>query len=394
MKILTLIRNEFLRAFDSPTAYLFFFGLPLLFAAAIGAGLSPMMDTREPEAIQPVVEVIAPEGDLLAEHFIQAMADAGVEPKRVSTPGEQSFLLTIPSDFTARLAAGDNVSVTLRLPPMERETQVVEQAVQAACGRVGGAVLVVRLGMQMTKEGTTTIEEQETRFSHLLNAVLEATSHPSAVVRVEWARAEEGSLPSGAAQASAGQIVTWAQITLLSVASVFVEERVGGTLRRLLITPTRWATLLSGKLLAHLLLGLTQIIVLIIGSEVLFHVGWIVSPGAVAAVSVAFALAVVSLGLVLATLVRTRGQAGSLTMGLALSMAALGGAWWPLEITPPLYRQFAHAFPTAWAMDAYTAILAEGASLTEVVLQVGALLGFAVLFATVGIAMSGRLRET
>jgi ABC-2 type transport system permease protein len=134
-------------------------------------------------------------------------------------------------------------------------------------------------------------------------------------------------------------------------------------------------------------------VVLIAGGELLFHVGWMVSPGAVAAVSVAFALAVVSLGLLLATLVRTRGQAGSLTMGLALSMAALGGAWWPLEITPPLYRQFAHAFPSAWAMDAYTAILAEGASLAEVMPQIGALLGFALLFATVGVALSGRLRN-
>ncbi len=391
-KIIALIRNEFLRAFDSPTAYLFFFALPLLFAAAIGAGLGPMMDSDEPEVVRPVVEVLAPQDDRLAEHFIAAMAEAGVEPKEVITPTAQGFLVEIPSDFTTRLAAGESVSVTLRLPPMERETQVVEQAVQAACGRVGGAVLVVRMGMQMAQDEASA-QEQEALFPRLLDAVLEATEHPSAVVEVEWARAEEGSLPSGAAQASAGQVVTWVQITLLSVASVFVEERVGGTLRRLLITPTRWATLLGGKLLAHLLLGLLQMMVLIAGGELLFHVGWMVSPGAVAAVSVAFALAVVSLGLLLATLVRTRGQAGSLTMGLALSMAALGGAWWPLEITPPLYRQFAHAFPSAWAMDAYTAILAEGASLAEVMPQIGALLGFALLFATVGVALSGRLRN-
>ncbi len=391
-KIIALIRNEFLRAFDSPTAYLFFFALPLLFAAAIGAGLGPMMDSDEPEVVRPVVEVLAPQGDRLAEHFIAAMAEAGVEPKEVITPTAQGFLVEIPADFTARLAAGESVSVTLRLPPMERETQVVEQAVQAACGRVGGAVLVVRMGMQMAQDEASA-QEQEALFPRLLDAVLEATEHPSAVVEVEWARAEEGSLPSGAAQASAGQVVTWVQITLLSVASVFVEERVGGTLRRLLITPTRWATLLGGKLLAHLLLGLLQMGVLIAGGELLFHVGWMVSPAAVVAVSVAFALAVVSLGLLLATLVRTRGQAGSLTMGLALSMAALGGAWWPLEITPPLYRQFAHAFPSAWAMDAYTAILAEGASLAEVMPQIGALLGFALLFATVGVALSGRLRN-
>ncbi len=391
-KIIALIRNEFLRAFDSPMAYFSFFALPLLFAAAIGAGLGPLMGSGEPEVVRPVVEVLAPQDDRLAEHFIAAMAEAGVEPKEVNTPTAQGFLLEIPADFTARLAAGESVSVTLRLPPMERETQVVEQAVQAACGRVGGAVLVVRMGMQMAQDEVSA-QEQEALFPRLLDTVLEATEHPSAVVEVEWARAEKGSLPSGAAQASAGQVVTWVQITLLSVASVFVEERIGGTLRRLLITPTRWATLLGGKLLAHLLLGLLQMVVLIAGGELLFHVGWVVSPGAVAAVSIAFALAVVSLGLLLATLVRTRGQAGSLTMGLALSMAALGGAWWPLEITPPLYRQFAHAFPSAWAMDAYTAILAEGASLAEVMPQIGALLGFVLLFATAGVALSGRLRD-
>jgi ABC-type multidrug transport system permease subunit len=59
-----------------------------------------------------------------------------------------------------------------------------------------------------------------------------------------------------------------------------------------------------------------------------------------------------SLSLLLGSLARTEAQAVALGV-LASNMAgALGGCWWPIEITPPYMQKLAMALPTGWAMDA------------------------------------------
>ncbi len=353
------------------------------------------MDTKEqPEEIQREIEVLREDDGPLAQLFISALREVNLQPREVLTLTEGTFGLVIPADFSARLRDGQPVTVTLHEPPTDNATPMVEEAINAARGRIGGAVLVAQLGVQQAQAAQllTTPAETATFFEGLLTDTLAAADHPPAVVQVHWATDKKTSAAiGGMAQASAGQMVTWVQITLLGVAEVLVDERKNGTLRRMIITPTRWATIWGGKLLAHLLLGLTQIAVLI-GGEMLFHIGWRNATGATVVVSIAFALATVSLGMWLATLVKTRRQANSLVMLLSMAMAALGGAWWPLEVTPTVYRQIVHVLPTTWAMQAYTSILARGASISDVSLEVAVLLGYALLFAALALRSSEKLR--
>jgi ABC-2 type transport system permease protein len=223
---------------------------------------------------------------------------------------------------------------------------------------------------------------------------LAASAEPFATAEVAWAAGTELTVsrdfPTAAEQASAGQIVTWVQITLLGAAEVFVSERLGGTLRRLLVAPANRATVLGGKLLARLVLGLVQMSILFLSGTLLFGVNWGQDPLAVAAVSLAFALATVGLGMLVATFVRTRGQASSVVVGLSMALAALGGAWYPLEVTPPLYRQLVQILPSNWAMRAYTDVLVRNATLGEILPHVGVLLLFAAVFIALGILRFGR----
>lgn len=48
------------------------------------------------------------------------------------------------------------------------------------------------------------------------------------------------------------------------------------------------------------------------------------------------------------------GAPGNPREGLLTTMilAALGGCWWPIEITPPWMQSLSLALPTGWAMDA------------------------------------------
>jgi len=69
----------------------------------------------------------------------------------------------------------------------------------------------------------------------------------------------------------------------------------------------------------------------------------------------------------------------------SMVMAALGGAWWPITIIPRWMQTLGHVFPSAWAMDAFQAIIMQGATVGEVLPQAGILLGYAVVLFVLGV---------
>lgn len=393
-RLRAMIRHEFLQEFSSPMSLVFFLLLPLLFTAAVGAGLGGMMrqEDETPQEVRTRLYVVTTDSGPLVEALLAVLPEANLEPERVEALPAGEFGLEIPAYFSAALLNGDTVTLTLHSRTDTNASLAVEQAVRAAQGRVGGAALVAQMGLEQARQAgmVTTPEEETAFFRGVLADTLAAAQQPPAVAQVRWPVGTTivdtaNAMTTGAEQASAGQLVTWVQITLLGAAEVLVNERLGGTLRRMLVTPTSRGVILTGKLLGRLLLGLLQMTILLVGGAVLFGVAWGRNPLGVALVSLAFALATVALGILLATWVKTRGQAGSLVVGFSMALAALGGAWYPLEITPPLYRQVAQIFPSTWAMRAYTELLARGADVGRVLPYVGVLLGFAVIFMAAGV---------
>jgi ABC-type multidrug transport system permease subunit len=45
---------------------------------------------------------------------------------------------------------------------------------------------------------------------------------------------------------------------------------------------------------------------------------------------------------------------------VGMGLAALGGCWWPIEITPAWMQSLAIALPTGWAMDALHRLISFG----------------------------------
>lgn len=390
---LALVRTEFRNEFSSPISLVFFFLLPLLFTFAVGAGLGGTMDPSDRPVEEIVISIYVQTADTgaLVDALLAALEEANLAPERVDVIPEESYGLVIPSDFSETLLAGGTPTLVLHTLPNNSASPAVEQALMAARGRVGGAALVADMGTEQASEAGVVSTEAEARtfYVDVLEATLDATANPPAVPEIRWPEgvriAETRDFATGAEQASAGQIVTWVQITLLGAAEVLVAERLNGTLRRMLVMPASRGTILGGKLVARLLLGLGQMGLLLVVGALLFRVGWGRQPLAVTAVSVAFALATVGLGILVATFVTTQGQANSVVVGMSMAMAALGGAWFPLEITPPVYRQVVQVLPSTWAMRAYTDILVRGADFVAVLPHVGILLGFAVVFMSVGV---------
>jgi ABC-2 type transport system permease protein len=111
---------------------------------------------------------------------------------------------------------------------------------------------------------------------------------------------------------------------------------------------------------------------------------WGRAPAALALMLVASALAAAALGTALGAFVKTEGQANGLSLLFGMSMALLGGCWYPIELFPEFVRAAAHVLPTTWAMRGMLDILLRGQDAGGVLLEAGVLFGFAAVFFTIG----------
>jgi ABC-2 type transport system permease protein len=188
---------------------------------------------------------------------------------------------------------------------------------------------------------------------------------------------------NGFGQSAPGMGAMFVLINALGLATLFIEERRAGTLQRLLVLPIPKWTLLAGKLLARYVLCLIVFGVLIgVGSA--FGVRWGNWPGVIATMLV-YALAATAMALAFSTLVRSQGQAAGIALLLSLTLAPLGGAWWPLDIVPEWMRVVGHISPIAWSQDAFQQLVYYNGTLITVLPQLGVLLLFTVAFFVFGI---------
>ena len=165
-------------------------------------------------------------------------------------------------------------------------------------------------------------------------------------------------------------------LTAMTGAVALIEIRRLGLPRRMLATPTAPGTLVAGETLGRLLIGLIQAAVIIFGSALLFGVRW-GEPLGVAAVVILFDLVAAGFGIFVGTLFRNEQQAMGLSLLLGLGLAALGGCMVPLEIFSPTMKRVAHVTPHAWANDAFAKLIGHGATIGDILPQLGVLAGYA-----------------
>ena len=59
-----------------------------------------------------------------------------------------------------------------------------------------------------------------------------------------------------------------------------------------------------------------------------------------------------SMALLLGSLAKTGNQAANFGAFATMTLAALGGCWWPIEVAPAWMQQLQMFTPTGWTMDA------------------------------------------
>ncbi len=328
---------------------------------------------------------------LSADPNLDVMAIAAGEAETAVTNDEAVAALVIPADFSEQLAAGRQPALDLYSDPADvQEVQPVEQAVLSAASQLGGAVTAASLSRDVADELGLFAQDvaEADYFAAAVTTAQTAWENPPTAVQINEDQivvTTENVIPQGISQSSPGMMAMFATFTMVGGAVVLLEERQAGTLRRLLVMPIRKSTILFGKLLGILLTGLAQIVILILFGALAFDVPWGNDPLALTVMVLTFALAITALGLMFAALTKTLAQANALSTVVVLSIAALGGAWWPLDIVPGWMQVVGRFSPISWAMDGFHDIITRGLGVTAVLPEAGILLAFAAVFLAVGV---------
>jgi len=160
-------------------------------------------------------------------------------------------------------------------------------------------------------------------------------------------------IPTGFEQAIPGILVMFTLLVLLtSGGSLLVTERKQGLLRRLASAPISRREVVSGKWGGRMVLAAVQVTVALTIGTVLFRMDWGPDLAMVIVILAAWAGFCASAGLLVGSVAKTEAQAGGLGVLAANALAALGGCWWPIEITPSWMQTLQQFMPTGWTMDA------------------------------------------
>jgi ABC-2 type transport system permease protein len=210
----------------------------------------------------------------------------------------------------------------------------------------------------------------------------QSLAHPVTTVKVIEAGTAAGQIPTGFVLSSPGMLVNFILFSLLTAGIALIQERRNFTLLRLMTTRVRRWELIAGKAVGMFALTFVQQIILIGAGQLLFGVDYLRNPAALLLMMVALSLVAATLGLLLAAVLTSEQAMVATTVIVSMSVAALSGAWFPLEVTGPAFRFVGHLLPTAWILDGLRGIIVRGFDVADVLPAFGVALAWsAALFA-------------
>jgi ABC-2 type transport system permease protein len=356
---------------------LWVFVMPVIFFYFIGtvtSGFGPPANQKQRLAVRG-----SENGGFLIDELAKRLEGQNFEIARPAT--DEAFKafarkLTIPAPpaphatFTAAALAGVRQTLTFERTGDDAMAGNYDQVrVARATYEVLGDLAVVSLG------GETPSPETFARLAAMPRALTLTVKSAGRLIAP----------PIGFAQAVPGTLVMFTMLVLLTSGAIsLVIEREQGLLRRLASAPISPGAIVLGKWIGRMMLALVQIAFALVVGRVLFGMDWGHALPMVGLLLFGWAAFTASLAIVLANLTRTQAQAAGIGVFSTQVMAALGGCWWPIEITPSWMQKLALFLPTGWAMDAMHKLVNFGYDAPVALPHVAAMFAGALVLGWVG----------
>jgi len=169
-------------------------------------------------------------------------------------------------------------------------------------------------------------------------------------------------------------------VGLSSYAGSIRDAQTTGTLEAMLLTPTRLSTMVLASSLWDYLMTTFRVVVYLAIGVVVF--GLNLGRGNLPAALLVLALTVItfsSLGILSASFIMVFKRGDPVTWLFNSLASLLGGVYYPIGIMPGWLQQIAGLIPVTYALRAMRLALLQGASVSELVPDLAALVGFSVV---------------
>lgn len=170
---------------------------------------------------------------------------------------------------------------------------------------------------------------------------------------------------------------------LWGVGWVVVRYRKNGVLRRLQATPLTPFEFLSAQVIARMIIITVVTVMVFIGAKLVVGFTMRGSYGALFLVFFAGAGCLTSMGLIVATRLKTEEVADGLLNLISWPMMIFSGVWFSMEGTHPLAQFLSNLFPLTHLVNASRQIMLDGAGITDVVFEITLLAGLTLLLLSV-----------
>jgi ABC-2 type transport system permease protein len=364
-----LLTKEFIQMRRDRITFAMMLGVPLiqllLFGFAINNDPKALPAALVTTSHDPYTRAMVSALELTGYYRFTAVTDSAAEAEAAIQRGDVAFVVTIPSDFGARVVRGDRPRILV-------EADATDPA--AASGAIS------TLG---------TVADQ---------ALLRATGAEAAA-----AQAAEGRLevvvhrrynPEGISQYNIvpgllGVILQMTMVMMTSMALTRETER--GTMENLLAMPSTPVEVMLSKILPYLAVGAVQVVVVLVAARGLFGIPFVGDLSVLFAAVFVFVLALVLLGYAISSFARTQMQAMQLTFFFFLPSIMLSGFMFPYRGMPGWAQVLGEIFPLTHFIRAIRAVMLKGADLATIGREMSVLALFVLAYAVLALL---RFRRT
>jgi len=390
-KIFAIAWKDALVRFGSSSELLFFIILPIVFTFLLAGG-TPSGNEDPRIWLLVVDEANTPISQQIIDELESSTA---IRPEVVTREEAQSqfddrsadAVFFIPAGINGESLQNGSAEVELLQQPNNINATVAERAVLTAIRRVSSSISAAQNAVNQREsiQPFASEEEKQVYFESSLEMAQSIQKDAPERVAIVEGLTEDQVEYDPRANSSAGQLITWVFIPLFGISALFAYERQQGTLRRLLTTPSNKATFLLGTISGQVAMALVQMLLLVGFGILVMKLNWGREPLALFIILLASALAAAAFGTTMGTFIKTEGQASGLSIMFGMVFALMGGCWYPLELFPPAIQNAVKILPTTWAMQGMLDLVLRGRGLQDILPEAGVLLGFAVIFFSVGV---------
>ena len=279
--------------------------------------------------------------------------------------GKVNFVLTIPSGFSKAWVRGEKPSLLL-------EADATDPA--AAAMAVAQISPIVERTLADIQTGS-------------LNYLKSKPSSINVVVHNKYN--PEGISQFNIVPGLLGVILTMTMVMITSIAMTREAER--GTMENLLAMPSKPLEVMIGKITPYVLMGLVQTMIILLASDMLFHVPFVGSGSSFALGVGLFILTNLAIGFTFSTIAKSQMQAMQLTFFFFLPSMLLSGFMFPFQGMPRWAQHIGEILPLTHFLRIVRGIMLKGTTLNLLANEFFALVAILIIVGTVAML---RYRQT